>query len=66
MNNIYGAFTKTYLSLKLKAERISTMVYYVKPLYLQTAYKDYPTATRGTCMCDIEPILNQIIVSIEL
>ncbi len=32
----------------LKDKGIPTIVYYVKPLHLQTAYKHYPTATGGT------------------
>jgi dTDP-4-amino-4,6-dideoxygalactose transaminase len=31
----------------LKAAGIPTMIYYVKPLHLQTAYKQYPTASGG-------------------
>ena len=33
------------LQSKLKEAGIPSVVYYVKPLHLQTAYKDYPTAT---------------------
>jgi dTDP-4-amino-4,6-dideoxygalactose transaminase len=32
----------------LKESGIPTMVYYAKPLHLQTAYKHYPTATGGS------------------
>ncbi|MBM3468421.1 MAG: DegT/DnrJ/EryC1/StrS family aminotransferase [Alphaproteobacteria bacterium] len=32
----------------LKDAGLPTMVYYVKPLHLQTAYKHYPTATGGS------------------
>lgn len=32
---------------ELKEKGVPTMVYYVKPLHMQTAYKHYPTATGG-------------------
>lgn len=35
------------LMADLKEAGIPTVVYYVKPLHLQTAYKHYPTATEG-------------------
>lgn len=35
------------LMLDLKEAGIPTMIYYVKPLHLQTAYSHYPTATGG-------------------
>jgi dTDP-4-amino-4,6-dideoxygalactose transaminase len=36
---------RSKLMSNLKGAGIPTMVYYVKPLHLQTAYKHYPTAT---------------------
>ena len=36
---------RSKLMSNLKEAGIPTMVYYVKPLHLQTAYKHYPTAT---------------------
>ena len=36
---------RSKLMTSLKDAGIPTMVYYVKPLHLQTAYKQYPTAT---------------------
>jgi dTDP-4-amino-4,6-dideoxygalactose transaminase len=36
---------RTKLMASLKEAGIPTMIYYVKPLHLQTAYKHYPTAT---------------------
>ncbi len=38
---------RSKLMSDLKKAGIPTMVYYVKPLHLQTAYKHYPTATGG-------------------
>ena len=38
---------RTKLIADLKEHSIPTMVYYTKPLHLQTAYKNYPTATGG-------------------
>lgn len=38
---------RTKLIEDLKKVGIPTMVYYVKPLHLQTAYRNYPTATGG-------------------
>lgn len=38
---------RSKLMTSLKEGGIPTMVYYVKPLHLQTAYKHYPTATDG-------------------
>lgn len=35
------------LMRRLKEEGVPTVVYYVKPLHLQTAYKNFPTATDG-------------------
>lgn len=35
------------LQAALKGAGVPSMVYYPKPLHLQTAYKDYPTATNG-------------------
>lgn len=39
---------RTKLMADLKEAGIPTMVYYVKPLHLQTAYRSYPTATGST------------------
>lgn len=38
---------RSKLMFDLKQEGIPTMVYYIKPLHLQTAYKNYPRATGG-------------------
>lgn len=38
---------RTKLMNDLKEKGVPTMVYYVKPLHMQTAYKHYPTATGG-------------------
>lgn len=36
---------------QLKAAGVPTMIYYIKPLHLQTAYKVFPTATGGALPC---------------
>jgi dTDP-4-amino-4,6-dideoxygalactose transaminase len=36
---------RSFLMTSLKEAGIPTMVYYIKPLHMQTAYKHYPTAT---------------------
>lgn len=44
---------RSKLMFNLKEAGIPTMVYYVKPLHLQTAYNHYPTATGGAlCLCE--------------
>lgn len=48
------------LMSNLKEVGIPTMVYYVKPLHLQTAYKHYPTATGGSLpVC--ESLANEVL-----
>ncbi|PPE03134.1 DegT/DnrJ/EryC1/StrS family aminotransferase [Holospora curviuscula] len=39
---------RSKLIASLKEAGVPTMIYYVKPLHLQTAYKHYPTATGGS------------------
>ncbi len=44
----------------LKEAGVPTMVYYVKPLHLQTAYKHYPTATQSVLpVC--EELANEVL-----
>lgn len=44
----------------LKAAGIPTVIYYVRPLHLQTAYKSYPTATGGALpVC--ESLANKVL-----
>jgi dTDP-4-amino-4,6-dideoxygalactose transaminase len=44
----------------LKEFGVPTMVYYVKPLHLQTAYKHYPTATEGALpVCEM--LANEVL-----
>ena len=51
---------RSKLMADLKDAGIPTMVYYVKPLHLQTAYKDYPTATEGSLpVC--ESLANEVL-----
>ncbi|MCE2715740.1 MAG: DegT/DnrJ/EryC1/StrS family aminotransferase [Pseudomonadota bacterium] len=48
------------LIAELKDAGIPTMVYYVKPLHLQTAYKHYPTANEGVLpVC--ESLANEVL-----
>jgi dTDP-4-amino-4,6-dideoxygalactose transaminase len=44
----------------LKEMDIPTMVYYVKPLHLQTAYNHYPTAT-GSALPTCEALANEVL-----
>jgi len=48
------------LMADLKSFGIPTMVYYVKPLHLQTAYRHYPTAT-GESLSMCEELANQVL-----
>lgn len=51
---------RSKLMADLKEAGIPTMVYYVKPLHLQTAYKDYPTAAGGSLpVC--EALANEVL-----
>jgi dTDP-4-amino-4,6-dideoxygalactose transaminase len=45
--NLPQDINRETLQSKLKDAGIPSVVYYVKPLHLQTAYKNYPTATGG-------------------
>lgn len=52
------------LQSKLKDAGIPSVVYYVKPLHLQTAYKNYPTATGvGLPVCEA---LSQNVLSLPM
>lgn len=51
---------RSKLMADLKTEGIPTMVYYVKPLHLQTAYKHYPTAT-GTNLPICEALADEVL-----
>lgn len=42
------SISRPKLMSELKEAGVPTMVYYVKPLHLQKAYKHYPTSTGGT------------------
>lgn len=48
------------LMADLKDAGIPTMVYYVKPLHLQTAYRHYPTAT-GASLPVCEDLANEVL-----
>lgn len=48
------------LMVDLKEAGVPTMVYYVKPLHLQTAYKDYPTATESN-LSICESLANEVL-----
>ncbi len=51
---------RTKLMADLKDAGIPTMIYYIKPLHLQTAYKHYPTATGGALpVC--EALANEVL-----
>ena len=51
---------RTRLIAGLKEAGIPTMVYYIKPLHLQTAYRHYPTATGGSLpVC--ESLANEVL-----
>lgn len=51
---------RTKLMADLKDAGIPTMIYYIKPLHLQTAYKHYPTATGGALpVC--EALTNEVL-----
>ncbi|MBX9805942.1 MAG: DegT/DnrJ/EryC1/StrS aminotransferase family protein [Alphaproteobacteria bacterium] len=55
---------RSKLMANLKEAGIPTMVYYVKPLHLQTAYKQYPTATGGSLpVCEN---LSQTVLSLPM
>lgn len=43
-----SAMNRENLMSKLKDQGIPTVIYYVKPLHLQTAYKQYPTVNNGS------------------
>jgi dTDP-4-amino-4,6-dideoxygalactose transaminase len=43
-SNQMDILNREKLMIDLKEAGIPTMIYYVKPLHLQTAYKHYPTA----------------------
>lgn len=52
MRSAYAQYTievkdRNGLQSALKEQGIPTMIYYIKPLHLQTAYKHYPTAPDG-------------------
>jgi dTDP-4-amino-4,6-dideoxygalactose transaminase len=52
------------LQSKLKDAGIPSVVYYVKPLHLQTAYKNYPTATGGSLpVCEK---LSEMVLSLPM
>lgn len=51
---------RNQLMNNLKEARIPTMVYYVKPLHLQTAYKHYPTAT-GSALPVCEKLAERVL-----
>ncbi|ETZ07145.1 UDP-2-acetamido-2-deoxy-3-oxo-D-glucuronate aminotransferase [Holospora obtusa F1] len=51
---------RSKLMSNLKEAGIPTMVYYVKPLHLQTAYEDYPTAT-GTTLPICEKLSERVL-----
>ncbi len=51
---------RSKLMANLKEAGIPTMIYYVKPLHLQTAYRDYPTATgRALPVCEV--LANEVL-----
>jgi len=51
---------RTKLMADLKDAGIPTMIYYIKPLHLQTAYKHYPTAIGGALpVC--EALANEVL-----
>lgn len=55
---------RSKLMNSLKEESIPTMVYYVKPLHMQTAYKHYPTATGAALpICEI---LSERVMSLPM
>lgn len=45
----------------LKIEGIPTMVYYVKPLHMQIAYKHYPTATAASALPVCEKLSERVL-----
>lgn len=51
---------RSKLMTSLKEGGIPTMVYYVKPLHLQTAYKHYPTAT-GSALPVCEKLSERVL-----
>jgi len=51
---------RSKLMSNLKEAGIPTMVYYVKPLHLQTAYKHYPTAT-GSALSVCENLSGRVL-----
>ncbi len=51
---------RSKLMTALKEAGIPTMVYYVKPLHLQTAYKHYPTAT-GSALPICEKLSERVL-----
>jgi dTDP-4-amino-4,6-dideoxygalactose transaminase len=51
---------RSKLMASLKEAGIPTMVYYVKPLHLQTAYKHYPTAT-GSALPVCEKLSERVL-----
>jgi dTDP-4-amino-4,6-dideoxygalactose transaminase len=51
---------RSKLMASLKEAGIPTMVYYVKPLHLQTAYKQYPTAT-GSALPVCEKLSERVL-----
>ncbi|MFM8454717.1 MAG: DegT/DnrJ/EryC1/StrS family aminotransferase [Gammaproteobacteria bacterium] len=51
---------RSKLMSNLKEAGIPTMVYYVKPLHLQTAYKHYPTAT-GSALPVCEKLSERVL-----
>jgi dTDP-4-amino-4,6-dideoxygalactose transaminase len=51
---------RSKLMATLKEDGIPTMVYYVKPLHLQTAYKHYPTAT-GSALPICEKLSERVL-----
>jgi dTDP-4-amino-4,6-dideoxygalactose transaminase len=51
---------RSKLMASLKEGGIPTMVYYVKPLHLQTAYKHYPTAT-GSALSVCENLSERVL-----
>lgn len=55
---------RSKLMSDLKELGIPTMIYYVKPLHMQTAYKHYPTATGGSLpVCEM---LSERVVSLPM
>ncbi len=51
---------RSKLIADLKGAGIPTMIYYVKPLHLQTAYSQYPTAT-GSTLPVCESLANEVM-----